>query len=181
MTKVINKKFLVTASSIALALILAGCGGGSKDSATTATAEESLVDTQEEVAQVTGGFDSPVVAPDGVSYTLSAPSQFTPGKFASGQVPGQRFEKFSVSVSNGSSADLDLATLMVKGSSASGECVDIFDGDSGINGAPQEPLAAGGSITFGWALSCAGAVGDELKVGLSNNQVNIVEVTGKLS
>ena len=36
---------------------------------------------------------------------------------------------------------VDLATLIVAGKTTSGVCVDIFDGDNGMEGAPQEPLA----------------------------------------
>ena len=62
-----------------------------------------------------------------------------------------------------------------------GECVDIFDGDNKINGAPQEPLAAATSITFDWALSCAGKSGDELTVKLFNGETALIEAKGKLA
>jgi hypothetical protein len=121
------------------------------------------------------------VTPDKNSFTVSSPGKFSPGKFAAGQLPGQINQRFNVSVSNGSGADLDLATLIVKGSTPAGECVDIFDGDAKMDGAPQTPLAAGASITFAWGLSCPGAAGDELTVVLTNNAVNIVEAKGKLA
>ncbi|MEY4902149.1 MAG: hypothetical protein RLZZ190_876, partial [Actinomycetota bacterium] len=62
-----------------------------------------------------------------------------------------------------------------------GTCVDIFDGDAKMDGAPQTPLAAGASISFAWGISCPGATGDELTVVLTNNAVNVVEATGKLT
>ncbi|MEY4198253.1 MAG: hypothetical protein RLZZ477_838, partial [Actinomycetota bacterium] len=84
-------------------------------------------------------------------------------------------------VNNGGSADLDLAVLIVQGSTPSGVCVDIFDGDNNINGAPTEPLAAGKSLTFGWALSCPGNAGDELAVKLLSGETALIEAKGKLS
>ena len=68
-----------------------------------------------------------------------------------------------------------------QGSTPSGVCVDIFDGDNNINGAPTEPLAAGKSLTFGWALSCPGNAGDELAVKLLSGETALIEAKGKLS
>ena len=169
------------ATALLLALALSACGGGSETETTTAAEGEALVSTTEEEAQAKGEFDSAVVTPDKNSFTVSSPGKFSPGKFAAGQLPGQINQRFNVSVNNGSGADLDLATLIVKGSTPAGACVDIFDGDAKMDGAPQTPLAAGASITFAWGLSCPGAAGDELTVVLTNNAVNIVEAKGKLA
>ncbi|MEY3934981.1 MAG: hypothetical protein RI901_411 [Actinomycetota bacterium] len=67
------------------------------------------------------------------------------------------------------------------GKTTSGVCVDIFDGDNGMEGAPQEPLAVGKSISFNWGLSCIGKSGEELSLVLSNEGVAIIEVTGKVA
>ncbi len=162
-------------------LLLTACGGGTAKPSLTAEEGQVFVEPTEAPPQATGGFDNPVVTPDKVSYTLSSPSHFNPGKFASGHLPGQLNEKFTVSISNNSAAELDLATLIVKGNTAAGECVDIFDGDNIMEGAPTEPLAMGASTTFGWGLSCPGKAGDEFSVTLSNAGVNFVEVKGKLA
>ena len=122
-----------------------------------------------------------VVTTDKVSYTLSSPASFTPGKFASGMLPGQINERFNLNVSNGSAAELDLAILIVKGSTTTGECVDIFDGDNQLEGAPTTPLAPGASAKFSWGLSCPGKAGEDISVILSNGNVTLIEVTGKLS
>jgi len=71
--------------------------------------------------------------------------------------------------------------LIVKGSTVAGECVDIFDGDNIMEGAPTEPLAIGASTTFGWGLSCPGKAGDQFSVTLANAGVTFVKVEGKLS
>jgi hypothetical protein len=166
------------ALAIALALTLSACGG--TDKAATVD-DQSLVTTVEETPQATGGFDAPVVTPDKVSYTLSSPANFTPGKFASGMLPGQINERFNLSVTNGSTAELDLATLIVKGSTTTGACVDIFDGDNKMEGAPTTPLAAGATATFSWGVSCPGKSGEDISVVLANGEVNVISVTGKLS
>jgi hypothetical protein len=166
------------ALTIALALTLSACGGGDE---VAQVDDQSLVTEVEEAPQASGGFDAPVVTPDKVTYTLSSPANFTPGKFASGMLPGQINERFNLNVSNGSAAELDLATLIVKGSTTTGDCVDIFDGDNQMEGAPTTPLAAGASAKFSWGLSCPGKAGEDISVLLSNGTVTLIEVTGKLS
>jgi hypothetical protein len=166
------------ALTIALALTLSACGGGDE---VAQVDDQSLVTEVEEAPQASGGFDAPVVTPDKVSYTLSSPANFTPGKFASGMLPGQINERFDLNVTNGSAAELDLAILIVKGSTTTGECVDIFDGDNQMEGAPTTPLAAGASAKFSWGLSCPGKSGEDISVILSNGSVTLIEVTGKLS
>jgi len=166
------------ALTIALALTLSACGGGDEAAQVD---DQSLVTEVEEAPQASGGFDAPVVTPDKVTYTLSSPANFTPGKFASGMLPGQINERFNLSVTNGSAAELDLATLIVKGSTTTGECVDIFDGDNQMEGAPTTPLAPGASAKFSWGLSCPGKNGEDISVVLSNANVTLIEVTGKLS
>ena len=166
------------ALTIALALTLSACGGGDE---VAQVDDQSLVTEVEEAPQASGGFDAPVVTPDKVSYTLSSPASFTPGKFASGMLPGQINERFNLSVTNGSAAELDLAILIVKGSTTTGECVDIFEGDNQMEGAPTTPLAAGASAKFSWGLSCPGKSGEDISVVLSNANVTLIEVTGKLS
>ena len=166
------------ALTIALALTLSACGGGDE---VAQVDDQSLVTEVEEAPQASGGFDAPVVTPAKVSSTLSSPAGFTPGKFASGMLPGQINERFNLSVTNGSAAELDLAILIVKGSTTTGECVDIFDGDNQMEGAPTTPLAPGASAKFSWGLSCPGKSGEDISVVLSNANVTLIEVTGKLS
>jgi hypothetical protein len=176
-----DKKLTSAIFSTVFALTLTACGGESDSVTTTAEEGQALVEVVEEAVQASGGFDAPVVTPDKVSYTLSTPASFTPGKFASGMLPGQINERFNVTVQNGSAAELDLATLIVKGSTTTGDCVDIFDGDNQMEGAPIEPLAPGASAKFSWGLSCAGKSGEDISVVLSNGVTNLIEVTGKLA
>lgn len=169
------------AVTCALLLLLTACGSKTAESTTTTEEGQALTEPVETTPQATGGFDAPVITPDKVSYTLSSPTNFETGQFAAGQLPGQLNEKFTVSVTNNSAAALDLATLIVQGSTAAGTCADIFDGDNAMEGAPTNPLAVGATKVFDWGLSCPGAVGDEFTVALSNAGANIVEVKGKLA
>lgn len=175
-----KKKWLITVTCSILALGLSACGGSDKAEAPTEQKQE-LVEAPQQEAQATGGFDSEIKLPTGESYILSSPSKFTPGKFASGIVVGQSNYRFDVTTKNGGNADLDLAVLIVQGSTSSGACVDVFDGDNNINGAPAEPLPAGQSKTFTWALSCPGKAGDDLAVKLLSGETALIEAKGKLS
>ena len=172
-----GKRSIVLLSAAAL-LLLAGCasGGGS-----SSEGETTYKPPKEEEAKVKGGFDAPLALPDGTSFTLSSPASFTPGKFASGQIKGQKYLDFKISVTNGGKSPLDLSTLIVTGVTPAGNCADIFDGDNNVNGAPQEPLAVGKSIEVNWALSCPGATGAKLDVSLQNNGSNLIQASGKLS
>ena len=175
-----KKKWLIPVLSSLLALGLSGCGGSDKAEGPSEQKQE-LVEAPVQEVQASGGFDSEIKLPTGESYVLSSPSKFTPGKFASGVVVGQSNYIFNVTTKNGGTADLDLAVLIVQGSTSSGACVDVFDGDNNINGAPTEPLASGKSLTFGWALSCPGKAGDELSVKLLSGETALIEAKGKLS
>lgn len=174
------KKLIAGATSLLLALTLASCGG-SETAEGPSQENQELVEAPQQEVQATGGFDSEIELPTGESYILSSPSKFTPGKFASGIVPGQSNYRFEVTANNGGTADLDLAILIVQGSTSSGACVDVFDGDNNIGGAPIEPLAAGKSLTFTWALSCPGKAGDELSVTLLSGETALIQAKGSLS
>jgi hypothetical protein len=173
-----KKAALISPVAVLLLAGLTACGGGSD---TSSADDQTLVTNTEEAPQATGGFGAPVVTPDKVSYTLTAPAHFTPGKFASGMLDGNMNERFDLTVVNNSGKDLDLATLMVTGSTTTGACVDIFDGDNAMEGAPTTPLAAGATANFSWGLSCAGKSGDDITVRLSNGTTTLIEVVGKLA
>lgn len=175
-----KKKTLATLASLLLISSLTSCGGSDKAEGPSEE-KQQLVENPTQEAQATGGFDSEIKLPTGESYVLSSPAKFTPGKFASGIVIGQSNYRFDVTTKNGGTADLDLAVLIVQGSTSSGACVDVFDGDNNINGAPTDPLPAGQSKTFTWALSCPGKVGDDLAVKLLSGETALIEAKGKLS
>lgn len=175
-----TRKIIAGLTSLLLTFTLASCGG-SETAEGPSQENQELVEAPQQEVQASGGFDSEIKLPTGESYILSSPSKFTPGQFASGIVPGQSNYRFEVTANNGGTADLDLAILIVQGSTSSGACVDVFDGDNNIGGAPIEPLAAGKSLTFTWALSCPGKAGDELSVTLLSGETALIEAKGALS
>ncbi|MEY3934980.1 MAG: hypothetical protein RI901_410 [Actinomycetota bacterium] len=87
----IDFKFRAAALAVVAALALTACGGDSA-SETTESSEELIAPPVQEV-QASGGFNSPVKIPSGVTFTLSEPISFKPGKFAAGQLPGQRYQE----------------------------------------------------------------------------------------
>jgi hypothetical protein len=171
-----KKHVIVTIGVASLALALAGCGGSSS----TNTASQ-YVAAPNVKAKVLGSFGGPMVLPNGIKYTISTLVAFIPGQFASGQIPGQVYQSFNISVINGSKSSLDLSSLIVQGNTAAGNCADIFDGDNKVDGAPQTPLAVGENLTFKWALTCPGKVGDKFDLILSVTGVNDVQASGKLA
>lgn len=175
-----KQKMFIVLTSLLMIVTLSSCGGSEKAEGPSEQKQE-LVEAPQQEAQASGGFDSEIKLPTGESYILSSPSKFTPGKFASGIIPGQSNYRFEVTTKNGGTTDLDLAVLIVQGSTTSGACVDVFDGDNNIGGAPTEPLAAGQSKTFTWALSCPGKAGDDLAVKLLSGETALIEAKGKLS
>lgn len=172
-------QFRALATAALLTLTLSACGGGGSGDA--APKESELVETQTQEAEVKTGFDAPVTTADGLTFTLSAPASFKPGDFATGPIEGQLNNSFNIKVENTSKAAADLSTVIVSASTSAGACSDIFDGDNNVMGAPMDPVAAGASLEFVWALSCPGAAGDDLSVVLSNQGAPVIEVTGKLA
>ncbi len=168
------KKVLGAIATFSAVLLLAACGS----SAPSSKDNQALVQNTVAAAQGSGAFGATLATTDGASFTLSTPSSFTPGHFASGQIPGQLFVSFSISVTP--KVALNLSAMTVTATTPSGACADILDGDNAIQGAPQAALPAGAASTFKWALSCPGKSGDALTVLLSNNNVSLVQALGKL-
>lgn len=170
---------LVAIATSGLALALASCGGGQTNGKASANSS-ALATSAPTAAQASGDFGSVVTLPSGIAFTLNNQAVFTPTKFSSGQIDGQRFNSFEITVKNGTSAPLDLGTLILTSTAAAAGCVDIFDGQVGLQGAPADPVAVGGTTTFKWALSCPGKAGDPLTIAMTTDGTTNVEVKGKL-
>ena len=171
-----TKKALAALGSVGLVLTLSACGGSS---APVVKDSKALVEAPVLKAQAAGAFGAALVTTDGSSFTLSSPTPMTPGHYASGQLPGQVNDAISIAVTP--KVALNLASMIVTATTPAGTCADILDGDNGFTGAPQSALAAGSASTIKWAISCPGKSGDALTFSISNNNANLVEVTGKLS
>ncbi|HUW78762.1 MAG TPA: hypothetical protein VMV52_08455 [Candidatus Nanopelagicaceae bacterium] len=163
-----------------LALGLAACGGGGGGAKATGDSS-ALVTNSKAAAQASGSFGSVVTLPDGTAFTLDKLAIFTPTGFSSGQIAGQTNNSFEISVKNGTSAALDLSALILTTTTSNGDaCVDIFDGQVGLEGPPADPVAVGATATFKWAVSCPGKSGDPLDISMTTDGTTNVDVKGKL-
>lgn len=190
--KNLSRLALVAIATSSLVLGLTSCGGSQTSQASqtsqpsasasgSAAPSNSLINAPTAAPQASGSFGSVVTLPSGVAFTLNKQAVFTPTKFSSGQVDGQTFNSFEITVKNGSKTPLDLGTLILSVTTASdGICVDIFDGQVGLNGAPSNSVAVGGTTTFKWATSCPGKAGDPLNINLTTDGTTSVSVKGKL-
>lgn len=154
----------------AVALMLTACG--SSGSATD-TPTDGAAATETTAAAASADFDSPIDLGSGVSITISAPASFTPGDFASNFIPGQTAELLTIDVKNTGTAALDLSTILFTPTSAGTFCSDVLDGDNGINGAPTEPVAAGGEASFKYAVACDAKAGDPLELAVTFGETNV--------
>jgi len=179
--KNVSRLTLVALATGSLALALTSCGGSSDKAAGGTSDASALVNTTTAAPQASGAFGSVVTLPDGTAFTLTKQAVFVPTKFSSGQVDGERFNSFDITVTNGTKDPLDLGILILTTTASDGQgCVDIFDDQNGLHGAPSDPVAPGGTLTFGWAVSCPGNVGDALNVTMTTDGTTNVEVKGKL-
>ena len=161
--------------ALATALTLTACG--SSDSGSTS----DTVDAVESTAAATAAdFGSPLDLGSGVSVTISAPATFTPGDFASNYLPGQTADLFTIDVKNDGTAALDLSTVVFAATADGISCVDVLDGDNDINGAPTDPVAAGGSVSFKYAIACDAKAGAALQLGVTFGDTNAA-LDGKLA
>lgn len=155
--------------AIATALTLTACGG----SDTTADTTDDVTATETTAAATAADFNEPLDLGAGVSLTVSAPAAFTPGDFASNFIPGQTAQLFEIAVSNTGDAALDLSAILFTPTSGGTYCSDVLDGDNGINGAPTEPVAAGASASFKYAVACDAKAGAPLELTVTFGETNV--------
>jgi hypothetical protein len=168
------KKSLIAVGLVA-AVALTACGGKKADSGASNTPSTSTSS-----AATAGGFGSALDLGKGISLTIGAPKTFVPGAFASNYLKGQAANLFDVTVKNGGTTPLDASTILLQAASGANTCTDVLDGDNGITGAPIDPIAAGASITFKFAIACDAKSGDALtlSVGVGTGTASI---TGKVA
>lgn len=173
---------LIAIGTAGVILVLASCGGGKSGGASgNSTQSSGLVTAPSSAPQASGNFGAVVSLPSHVSFTLNKLAVFIPTKFSAGQIDGQTYNSFDITVKNATAAPLDLGALILTSvAGTDGACVDIFDGQVGLQGAPSDPVAAGATSMFKWAISCPGKAGDPLTISLTTDGVTTVEVKGKL-
>lgn len=148
----------LTAVLVIGALVLTGCGNKKADTAATATDTPSA----SAAATASGGFGSALALGAGVSLTISTPKTFSPGTFASNYLPGQAANVFDVTLKNGGTTAIDPTTISLAASSGANTCTDVLDGDNGVTGAPTDPIAAGATANFKFAIGCDAKAGAPL-------------------
>ena len=172
------KTIFVVAISLAATVAISGCAKKNVG-ANQSTAENNTALVEAEAPTATIGFGTSLDLPNGVKITFSEPTHFAPTKFASNYQKPQIPNKFEVTVVNGGTNTLDLATISISAKSGSNTCVDVLDGDNGINGAPAESLKAGGTVTFEYGIACMAKIGDPLELTASFDG-SVVGITGVL-
>jgi hypothetical protein len=174
------KNTLVVAISITAIAATALTGCAKKDVGFNSNKTENntaLVEAEAPTATV--GFGSSLDLANGVNLTFTEPVHFVPTKFASNYQKPQIPNKFEVTVVNGGAKVLDLATVSIATKSGTNTCVDVLDGDNGINGAPTDTLKPGATVTFTYGIACMAKIGDPLELTASFGG-SVVGVTGTL-
>jgi hypothetical protein len=153
MQKQLKLKLALAFTSFSIfSIILTGCGG-SNSGANTSTVNQTEL-TENTAEAVTATFNTPLDLGDGVSITFSENVAFSPTVFASNFEKGQIANKIGISLTNGTSAPLDVSSIAIAINSAGNSCTDILDGDNGVAGAPTEPVAAGKSVELTYGIGC---------------------------
>lgn len=157
------------------ALVLTGCG---KKADTASSTTESPTATTAPTAS--GGFGSAVALGSGVTLTISTPTSFKPGTFASNYLPGQAANVFNVTLKNGGTTAIDPATISLAASSGTNTCTDVLDGDNGVSGAPTDPIAAGATSNFKFAIGCDAKAGAPLHFDITVG-TSTASIDGKIA
>lgn len=112
-------------------------------------------------AEGTGRFGSAFTYPDGVSVSVSQPKRYKPAGTTYGYEAGQVAYVATVTVRNGGSANLDLNSATVTGSSNTTEAGKVYDLDGSVDmTAPQTKVLSGRSKA--WKVAFALPAGQAL-------------------
>lgn len=154
--------------------VLSACGGGaakvSDVSTTSAPAMETTVEAAEEVATTEAPSENPKFGQkatwsDGVSVTVSEPSDFTPSEYAAG-VTGGTPKLFEVTIENGSQKNVDPQMFFFSAQSGSQEASEIYDTEQGLDMTPTTTLLPGKSVNFKIAFDLADPSDITMEVGV---------------
>lgn len=178
MLKVKNNLVLALSITVLVATALTGCAKKVAEDAAPNGNNQALV---EEVAPtITTGFGSDLKLSDSVSIKFENLMGFTPSKFASNYEKGMVANKFSVTIKNNGTTDLNLTDVSFAIKSNNYICVDVLDGDNGIDGSPTDVIKPGASSLFTYGTGCKTKKGDPLKITATIGN-SIVGVETKLA
>lgn len=172
------KKTTVAVAAAAVALALSGCGAlaesapADETSGSNATVTETVEATPEADAAAgaeetdaqtsaesqseesaegddgTHGFGETAAYEDGLSVTVSKPTDFTPSASAFGHDGFPGSVQFTVKVVNNTGASFDPTLIYLTMQSGNTEAEQIFDYDNGMNGSPDTTVLDGRETTF---------------------------------
>lgn len=152
-----NRRLAITAALIALSAALSACNTGGATGVReepTPTVKASQGATKaggtimsDSATTMTVGLDQKAVWNNGVTMRLSKFSRGTSSAYAAPS--GKAYLSFTVTYTNGSKTPLD-ASMVTLSCPNGGE--EIFDGDSGFNGAPSGHVLPGRSLS--WVTAC---------------------------
>lgn len=109
------------------------------------TAEE-LEEVPDDLGPVIASFGEDWTYEDGITVKVSDPVAFTPSEYAAGGENHQHHVKFTVTLTNGSTAALDPTLAFDSVSSGGGEGDAVFD--DGLDGSPMTTLIPGRSVSY---------------------------------
>lgn len=107
----------------------------------------------------TGPIGSTFTYTDGLSVTVTSLQRFTPSDTSAGVNPGQAAVIATVTIHNGTSANVDLALVQVTayGGSAGNQATSVFDSANGIGSGFSGSVPVGRSATAKYAFALAPA------------------------
>lgn len=176
--------FLVIAAIFVLALAFAGCSTPASSTpdpeATSAPAVEVTV--EEEPAPEPPAipvFGDTISYPDGVSISVSVPSEYTPTEYAAGLVDGQSNVVFNFVLTNNSTENFDPTLVYATASSGGLEASGVFDTTDGIGFPPQTAVTPGNAIQWAqaWSVANPADITMEVAVGFDRDPALFISPT----
>lgn len=158
---------------VIIAISVAGCS--TPATATPDPAASSAAAPEKEEAPVETpsipAFGDTVSYEDGLSISVSTPSDYVPSELAAGSVEGQPSVVFEFVFTNNSTENFDPALVFATASSGGVEAPGIFDTSEGIGFPPSTTVLPGQTIKWLQAFSTAdpAAITLEVSVGFSND------------
>lgn len=171
---------------IVVAMFAVGCSTSEAStpdpeaSAAAAPAEDS-VDEPAPEAEVTGvhAFGETVTFDDGLSLSVSTPSEFTPSELSAGAVDGQSSVVFEFVISNNTDKNFDPVLMLATASSGGSEASGVFDTDQGVGFPPTTVVLPGQTIKWLQAFSVADPASITLETSVSFSHDDVIFTNNK--
>ncbi len=171
------------AAAAALAFALAGCGGvsattttsapvGDNRPASTAGSTAAAAATSAAASSGVAKFGDTYSWKDGLAVTISAPEAYTPSQSAAGAQAGQQAVAFTITIVNKTSEPFDPVLFHVSAQSGNTEASAIYDSGN-IGSTPTTKLLPGREVTFKVAFSVAdpGDIVMEVRPDITHDEV----------